>query len=242
MYFYLYKITNLINNKIYIGIHKTRILNDYYMGSGKLLRRSIKKYGYDNFTKEILFFFENEEDMIKKEIELVTEDFKNRTDTYNIAVGGGFGSKEKNGLSFGGHTHSLETKQKLSRISSKRKASEETKQKLINNHWSKKHPEAFKIHVKNAASKPKTTEHKAKISASLLNKKRNQYNKNNPHPNKGKQKPIILCPHCYKTGAPHVMYRWHFNNCKLILDQSQGFEPYPVSPKLTVLTDYTSSE
>lgn len=61
------------------------------MGSGKYLIRSIKKYGIENFKKEILFIFDNEEKMNLKEKELVTEEFCQRKDTYNICEGGAGG-------------------------------------------------------------------------------------------------------------------------------------------------------
>jgi len=88
VFYTIYKITNTTNGKIYIGKHQTKDLNDGYMGSGKRLKRAISKYGIENFTKEILFTFDNETDMNAKEAELVTNEFCLREDTYNLCPGG----------------------------------------------------------------------------------------------------------------------------------------------------------
>ena len=48
MYFYVYKITNKINENIYIGVHKTKDLDGGYFGSGKILNSAINKYGKEN--------------------------------------------------------------------------------------------------------------------------------------------------------------------------------------------------
>jgi len=89
LFYTIYKTTNKINGKYYIGKHKTSDLNDGYMGSGKLLRRAITKYGIENFTKEILHVFDNEKEMNDKEKELVVI----CEDSYNLCPGGhgGFG-------------------------------------------------------------------------------------------------------------------------------------------------------
>jgi group I intron endonuclease len=91
MHYYIYKITNTINGKIYIGVHKTKNINDGYMGSGKILKRAIEKYGIDNFTKEILEYFENSQEMHDREKELVNDEFLLREDTYNVRRGGNGG-------------------------------------------------------------------------------------------------------------------------------------------------------
>lgn len=100
MYYTIYKITNTINGKIYIGKHQTKDLNDNYMGSGQYLNRAIKKHGKESFIKEILYLFQSENEMNQKEKELVNEEFCLREDTYNICIGGqgGFSYINKNNL------------------------------------------------------------------------------------------------------------------------------------------------
>ena len=77
-YHFTYKTTNRTNGKYYLGMHSTNELGDGYVGSGKRLRYSIRKYGVDNFDFEILKHFANFELMRDGEIELITEeDIKN---------------------------------------------------------------------------------------------------------------------------------------------------------------------
>ena len=87
-YYLIYKITNTLNNKIYVGAHVTENKNDSYMGSGSYLRRAQKKYGLDKFKKEILFECKSADEMFKREAEIVDEEFVARLDTYNLKVGG----------------------------------------------------------------------------------------------------------------------------------------------------------
>jgi group I intron endonuclease len=107
MFYTIYKITNTINNKIYIGAHKTSNLQDSYMGSGKQIKAAIKKYGISNFKKEYIVILNNMEDMFNHEALLVNDYFVARDDTYNIMEGGKITPDRK------GAKHSIETIKKL---------------------------------------------------------------------------------------------------------------------------------
>lgn len=87
-YHFVYKTVNILNNKEYIGVHSTNDLDDGYLGSGKRLRIAIEKYGAENFKRMILEFFDTREEAFKREAELVTEEYRNRSDTYNLNLGG----------------------------------------------------------------------------------------------------------------------------------------------------------
>lgn len=88
VYYLVYKLTNMVNGKIYIGCHMTRDVNDGYMGSGKRLGYAKKKYGVENFKKEILSIHETSEEMLAEEAYLVNEEFLGREDVYNLTCGG----------------------------------------------------------------------------------------------------------------------------------------------------------
>jgi hypothetical protein len=95
-YYIIYKTTNLINNKTYIGAHATDDLNDGYLGSGIHILRAINKYGEDNFRREILGFYNDIESMYEAEKEYVNEEYIARKDTYNLVIGGSGGWNNKN--------------------------------------------------------------------------------------------------------------------------------------------------
>jgi hypothetical protein len=88
MFYTVYKTTNLINGKIYVGLHVTEDLNDDYLGSGRQIRDAIKKYGKENFKREYIKICETPEEMYNLEAEIVNEDFVKRLDTYNMKTGG----------------------------------------------------------------------------------------------------------------------------------------------------------
>ena len=86
--YFLYQTTNLLNNKIYVGVHTTSNLDDGYMGSGKILIRSIAKHGIENFRRDVIEYFNTPAEMYAREKEVVTAEFLLREDTYNLKHGG----------------------------------------------------------------------------------------------------------------------------------------------------------
>lgn len=148
-YYTIYKTVNLANSKFYLDAHKTKDLNDNYLGSGIALKRAIKKYGIENFKKEILFIFTTKKEMFNAERFLVDNILINQPDCYNANIvgygGSAKGSKisEQAKINIGngqkgrpshrkGKTgvYSKETLDKMSQAQKGRKHSEETKQKM----------------------------------------------------------------------------------------------------------------
>lgn len=89
----VYKTTNRLDGSFYIGKHKTDHINDNYLGSGILLNRAIKKYGKQNFSREILKIFHTEEDAFNYERTIVTEELTSDPLCYNLSTGGMGGRK-----------------------------------------------------------------------------------------------------------------------------------------------------
>lgn len=218
MFYTIYKVTNILNGKVYVGKHQTNNPNDGYYGSGKFIKTAIKKYGKENFIKEVLFVFETEAEMNSKEKELITEEFVSRKDTYNAGIGGEGGphfkgkshsdDAKKKMASFKGKTHSKEAREKISVSNKRRTLSEETKRKLSEKAFSR----SKKTQKPTKEKYLMTEEHKMKISASV--KKSNIKNENVIQ--------NVICPHCFKEGQKLAMFRYHFNNCKLSREGQDG--------------------
>ena len=101
MKYIVYCTTCKVNGKIYIGVHKTENpeVFDGYIGNGikvgytlknphTAFQSALKKYGYSNFVRTILYVFNTKEEAYRKEEEIVTIDFIKRRDNYNTCLGG----------------------------------------------------------------------------------------------------------------------------------------------------------
>lgn len=201
----IYKTTNLINKKFYIG--KDTKNNPKYFGSGKKLKLAIKKYGIENFIKEIVEICDNLEQLNEREKFWIKE-LNAINEGYNISLGGDGGDTISNNPN----------KEKISKIHSekmkllqynKKKGTKIVKPKKRDNpnwvnplkgkkkpfngnkinrkytknpshsEWMKKNnPFKGKTHskeviekIRESAKRPKSNEHKRKISETLKGNK-----------------------------------------------------------------------
>lgn len=178
MPFYVYKTTNLLNGKYYVGVHNKN--DDYYLGSGILLNKAIKKYGRISFSKEILKEFKTSKAAYNYEKVIVTDDLVLDKNCYNLALGGK-----------GGNIHSSKTIEKIRKavlntpkesilrrnlLLKGRKKSKETIEKIRKSLIGRKMPESVRKKISKAMKgKPgriPSQETRDKISRTLRQKRK----------------------------------------------------------------------
>lgn len=105
MKYIVYLTTNIVNNKIYVGVHKTEnpdIFDGYIGNSINIFKsnselkhptipfhKAVKKYGYNSFKRTIIRTFDTLDEALDLEAFIVNEEFISRSDTYNVTLGGG---------------------------------------------------------------------------------------------------------------------------------------------------------
>lgn len=159
-YGYIYKTTNLVNGKYYIGQHKHNSQDGTYLGSGVILESAIKKYGRYNFKLEILEECYSLKELNEKEIYYIKKyNAMDDPNSYNIEIGGRIGAVaestrkkiskantgERNGMYGVALVFTEETKRKMSLSSRGRKIihkndinkriKEEELEKYLNDGW-----------------------------------------------------------------------------------------------------------
>jgi group I intron endonuclease len=219
----IYKTTNLINGKIYIG--KDTKNSPSYLGSGFLLKKAIQKYGRENFKKEILERVDNIQILNEREIFWINY-FNSIDNGYNLTIGGTGGDT----FSYKPEVLKEETRKKLK----KRKPSDETLRKILPNlkkfESGENHPfygknqseitkskrkKSFELNGYPMQGKSLSQETKNKISQSkkgLIIKKETKIKMSLAQ--KGIKKKLVKCPYCGKFGGQPQMIQWHFDNCK----------------------------
>jgi len=169
-YHYIYKTTNLINGKYYIGMHSTNNLEDGYIGSGKRLWYSINKYGKDNFKCEIIEMLPNREALKRREKELVNEELLKDNMCLNLQPGGGGGILNEE--------HGKKLKAAASSYSKKRWEDDEYRNKMIEssrNIMMRNH-KAGKIKYDTTKGKSISEDHKRKIGEANSIKQKGEKN------------------------------------------------------------------
>lgn len=161
---FIYKTTNNINGKIYIGKRSGNV-NRFYLGSGKILKLAISKYGINNFSREILEYCDTNGELAEREIYWIKKlGSQDRNIGYNILDGG-----------FGGWDPS---------IWKDRKHTEETRKKISDNHhdvtgennpmYNKKHSDESRLVMRNKQLGKKAKEETKKLMSSQ------RFGENNP--------------------------------------------------------------
>lgn len=84
----IYKITNLINERFYIGMHSTKNIDDGYLGSGRRIKAEVKKYGKENFQKEILEYAFTRKVLEEREAQIVNDELLRDPLCLNLKNGG----------------------------------------------------------------------------------------------------------------------------------------------------------
>jgi hypothetical protein len=189
---YIYKTTNLVNNRCYVGKKNKSEFDSGYYGSGIALQLAIKKYGKQNFTVEVLHWATTIEELNQLEIKAIAEQ-KSINNIYNIAVGGDGGDTtsdhpnktdviKKRGIGIK-HWHSSLTKEeKIERgkkISAAKKGksnghegllhSESTKQKMSNANKNYTKTDSWKTAHQLAMSKKKGKPFTQKYKPVIIN-------------------------------------------------------------------------
>ena len=148
---YIYKITNLVNGKMYIG-QSSKVVEESknYYGSGLLIKRSIEKYGIENFKKEILENCETQLELGDREIHWISKFNSMIPAGYNLTNGGrgvGFGKGHPNY----GIPNTAEQKRKISEAMT----------------GVKKNPESVRKSAETRTGIPRSAETRAKLSIAL---------------------------------------------------------------------------
>ena len=194
--YYIYRITNKINGKTYIGQHRYKDLNDGYMGSGVYLAKAKKRYGIKSFTKEILYSniqYKKTADDVER-FAIAKERALGKAE-YNITNGGGGvegykhseEAKEKISEARKGRHHSEETRKKISELNKGKYISEETKRKISESNKGK-HPSEETKRKLSEVHKGKTPWNKGKHPSEETRKKLSEASKGRHHSEEAKKK------------------------------------------------------
>ena len=217
-YGYIYKITNNINGKIYVGLHKYNLdkLDESYWGSGKIISRAIQKEGKENFSREILEWCYDRQTLKAREIYWINKlNARNSNIGYNLAPGGDGGD-----LGEEIRKHQSEVQSGTNHWNYGKNLSEETKRKISESHKGIKHTdeckkrmsqlkkEYYKSHVVSEDTRRKISEGNKNVSPEV-NYMRGSSNRGKKFSEEHKYKMSIAI----KEAMKNVKYKLICKNC-----------------------------
>lgn len=166
----VYKTTNLLNGKIYVGMDCNN--NPKYLGSGHIFILALKKYGKENFKKEVLEYCDINNIWEREKYWIKELNSRNSAIGYNICEGGGGAlgyrfseeAKKKKSLMRVGYTVSKETRDKISKSNTGKRRTLETRLRLSESHKGKSTEEITKRAALANKGKHRPIETRMKIS------------------------------------------------------------------------------
>lgn len=198
----IYKITNLITNKLYVGKHITTNINDKYMGSGQVLKQSYKKHGVNNFIKEIIEECENERIMNEREIFWISELNTFLPNGYNINTGGNGGDN----FTYNPNKELIRLKMIEHKRNNPQIVTEETKRKISESRKGKSISPTYSVTCPYC---DKVGDKRNMVRWHFDNCLLNPDNQNKPRSFEKKQ-----CPFCLNFHTPQILAQSHFEFCK----------------------------
>lgn len=244
MYHYIYKTTCIVTGKFYFGMHSSDRLDDGYKGSGKILNRSIKKYGIAAHITEIISYHPDRKTLKQAERAIITESLLKNPSCMNLKIGGEGGGQK--GVTRSSATIERMRKARLKLLSEGWTPSDSSIEKMKSKLRGRKHTLETKRKMSESRKGRKipafSAEHRAKLSAArrtrvisdITRKRISDSMRDNPNnvgwklskESREKQKQAarvaltnvpkekIRCPHCGNSGGKPAMIRFHFYNCK----------------------------
>lgn len=215
-YCFVYKVTNQLNNKCYVGYHITKNLGDGYLGSGTYIKRAVEKIGKDNFTRTILEHCSTD-NVLEREQYWIKKLNVRSPNGYNLTDGGD-GSL--------GRILSEETKRKIGKKSKGRIPSKETRLKMSKAQKGKKlSKESIRKRTESRKGLTYSDESKKKISESQKKRLANPENNGmfgRTHSEesikkmreRAKNRKRQTCEYCGMNVVTSMYVRWHGDNCK----------------------------